>query len=69
MDGNCLSTLFPNLLLFYGFRSGGRPAVFRYYNLLAPVLGGGSVCADVDSTADDATLHPLIDKDSDMCRF
>lgn len=43
--------------------------MFRYYNLLAPVLGGGSVCADVDSTADDATLQLLNDKDCDMCRF
>lgn len=69
MDGSYLSTLFPNLPLFYGFRSGGRPAVFRYYNLLAPVLGDGSVCANVDSTADNATLQPLIDKDCDMCRL
>ncbi|XP_026216895.1 TIN2_N and Myb_DNA-bind_4 domain-containing protein isoform X2 [Anabas testudineus] len=46
-------------------RSGGRPAVFRYYNLLAPVLGDGPVCTDMNSTADETTLQPLIDKDSD----
>lgn len=42
--------------------------MFRYYHLLAPVLGDNSVCADVDSTAADATLQPLIDEDSGLCR-
>ncbi|XP_044041382.1 uncharacterized protein zgc:113263 isoform X2 [Siniperca chuatsi] len=46
-------------------RSGGRPAVFRYFHLLAPVLGD-SMYANVDSTAADATLQPLMDKDPDM---
>ncbi|KAF3705093.1 Zinc finger and SCAN domain-containing protein 29 Zinc finger protein 690 [Channa argus] len=47
-------------------RSGGRPAVFRYYHLLAPVLGDNSVSADVDSTPADASLQPLMDKDTDL---
>ncbi|KAM7378208.1 hypothetical protein PAMA_013214 [Pampus argenteus] len=37
-------------------RSGGRPAAFRYFHLLAPVLGDNSVFADVDGTAADTTL-------------
>ncbi|XP_030576045.1 uncharacterized protein LOC115773444 isoform X2 [Archocentrus centrarchus] len=40
-------------------RNGGRPTAFRYFNLLAPVLGDESMFADVDST--DATLHPSMD--------
>ncbi|XP_047191851.1 uncharacterized protein zgc:113263 isoform X3 [Scophthalmus maximus] len=47
-------------------RSGGRPAAFRYFHLLAPVLGDDSVHADVDSTAADATLQPFMDKDPDL---
>ncbi|XP_067437306.1 uncharacterized protein zgc:113263 isoform X3 [Thunnus thynnus] len=47
-------------------RSGGRPAVFRYFDLLAPVLGDNSVFADVDGTAADATLQTLMDKDPNM---
>ncbi|XP_039998716.1 uncharacterized protein zgc:113263 isoform X2 [Xiphias gladius] len=46
-------------------RSGGRSAVFRYFHLLAPVLGDDSVYADVDSTAVDA-LQPFTDKDPDL---
>ncbi|XP_026183030.1 uncharacterized protein LOC113142286 isoform X2 [Mastacembelus armatus] len=45
-------------------RSGGRSPVFRYFHLLAPVLGDSS--ADVDSTAPDTTLQPLMDNDSDL---
>ncbi|KAI4802701.1 hypothetical protein KUCAC02_006280 [Chaenocephalus aceratus] len=33
------------------WRSGARTTVFRYFHLLAPVLGDDSVNADVDSTA------------------
>nr|XP_020455352.1 uncharacterized protein LOC109959929 isoform X2 [Monopterus albus] len=47
-------------------RSGGRPAVFRYFPLLAPVLGDDSVYADVDSTAPDAAFQALMEKDSDL---
>ncbi|XP_071358596.1 uncharacterized protein [Trachinotus anak] len=47
-------------------RSGGRPAVFRYFHLLAPVLGDDSVYADVDSAAADAALQPFMDKDPDL---
>lgn len=44
--------------------------MFRYFHLLAPVLGDNSVYADVDSTAAaDATVQPLMDNDPDMCRF
>ncbi|XP_078137669.1 uncharacterized protein LOC144537707 isoform X1 [Sander vitreus] len=47
-------------------RSGGRPAVFRYFTLLAPVLGD-SVYADVDSTAADTASQTLMDlKEPDM---
>lgn len=41
--------------------------MFRYYHLLAPVLGDGSVCAGVD-TAADAALQPLTDEESDLCK-
>ncbi|XP_076578481.1 uncharacterized protein LOC143314985 isoform X3 [Chaetodon auriga] len=47
-------------------RNGGRPAAFRYFDLLAPVLGDNSVYADVDSTAADATMQPMMDEDPDM---
>ncbi|XP_054480641.1 uncharacterized protein zgc:113263 [Anoplopoma fimbria] len=48
------------------WRSGGRQTVFRYFHLLAPVLGDDSVCPEVDSAATDATLQTLMDKESDM---
>ncbi|KAF6735239.1 Zinc finger and SCAN domain-containing protein 29 [Oryzias melastigma] len=41
-------------------RNGGRPSVFRYFNLLAPVLGDNSVFPDVDTSAADA---PLMDSE------
>lgn len=47
-------------------RSGGRPTVFRYFHLLAPVLGDDSLYADVDSAALDATLQSLMDKETDL---
>nr|XP_033470495.1 uncharacterized protein zgc:113263 isoform X3 [Epinephelus lanceolatus] len=47
-------------------RSGGRPTVFRYFHLLAPVLGDDSVCTDVDTTVADTTLQPLMDKDPEI---
>ncbi|XP_029019444.1 uncharacterized protein zgc:113263 [Betta splendens] len=47
-------------------RSGGRPGVFRYYHLLAPVLGDASMSADVDSSAADVSLQPLTDEDLDL---
>ncbi|XP_056223663.1 uncharacterized protein zgc:113263 isoform X1 [Seriola aureovittata] len=47
-------------------RSGGRPTVFRYFHLLAPVLGDDSLFADVDSAAVDATLQSFMDKDADL---
>lgn len=43
--------------------------MFRYFHLLAPVLGDDSVFAEVDSSAPDVTLQPFMDKDPDMCRF
>lgn len=43
--------------------------MFRYFHLLAPVLGDDSVYADVDSSAADATFQPFMDTDTDMCRF
>nr|XP_043878147.1 uncharacterized protein zgc:113263 isoform X2 [Solea senegalensis] len=44
-------------------RKGGQPALFRYYRLLAPVLGDISACVDVDidTAADD--LQPFVDTD------
>ncbi|XP_068449254.1 uncharacterized protein [Clinocottus analis] len=47
------------------WRSGGRPTVFRYFHLLAPVLGD-SVYPEMDSAAADATSLPLLDNDPDM---
>lgn len=48
-------------------RNGGRPTAFRYFNLLAPVLGDESVFAEVEST--DATIQPLMDSEPVLCRF
>ncbi|XP_038594975.1 uncharacterized protein zgc:113263 [Micropterus salmoides] len=47
-------------------RNGGRPTVFRYFHLLAPVLGDDSVHAEVHSIAADVPLQPLMDKDPDI---
>ncbi|XP_078138254.1 uncharacterized protein LOC139919797 [Centroberyx gerrardi] len=47
-------------------RSGGRPMLFRYFQLLDPVLGDDSLYADVDSSGGDGTMLPLMDKDPDM---
>ncbi|XP_059181672.1 uncharacterized protein zgc:113263 isoform X2 [Centropristis striata] len=47
-------------------RNGGRVTVFRYFNLLAPVLGEDFMYADVDTTAADTALQPIMDKDPDM---
>ncbi|KAM9328767.1 uncharacterized protein KZ484_020133 isoform 2-T2 [Pholidichthys leucotaenia] len=44
-------------------RSGGRPTAFRYFNLLAPVLGDDSVFVDEDSSAASSSLHTLMDND------
>uniref|UniRef100_A0A1A7X1R3 Myb-like domain-containing protein n=1 Tax=Iconisemion striatum TaxID=60296 RepID=A0A1A7X1R3_9TELE len=44
-------------------RNGGRPAVFRYFNLLAPVLGDDSGFADADVSTAEATLDPILDAD------
>nr|XP_046235057.1 uncharacterized protein zgc:113263 isoform X4 [Scatophagus argus] len=46
-------------------RRSGRPSVFRYFDLLAPVLGDNSAYADVDSITVDSTVQPLMDKDPD----
>ncbi|XP_047431903.1 uncharacterized protein zgc:113263 isoform X2 [Mugil cephalus] len=46
------------------WRSGGRPTVFRYFNLLAPVLGNNSAFTQVDSAVADVPLQSLIDDDS-----
>ncbi|XP_029901373.1 uncharacterized protein LOC115354954 isoform X2 [Myripristis murdjan] len=47
-------------------RSGGQPMLFRYFQLLDPVLGDDSLYADVDGAGGDGTMHPLLDKDPDM---
>lgn len=43
--------------------------MFRYFDLLAPVLGDNSVLSEVDSAVVDATLSPFIDKDPAVCKF
>lgn len=43
--------------------------MFRYFNVLAPVLGDNCVYADVGSAPGDATWQPFMDKDPDMCRL
>ncbi|TNN46064.1 Zinc finger and SCAN domain-containing protein 29 [Liparis tanakae] len=47
------------------WRSGGRPTVFRYFHLLAPVLGDDSILStpELDSAASDASLQALIDNE------
>ncbi|XP_034019841.1 uncharacterized protein zgc:113263 [Thalassophryne amazonica] len=47
-------------------RSGGRPAAFRYFHLLAPVLSDLSLYADVENFSTDSSLQPLMDNDIDM---
>ncbi|XP_008281157.1 uncharacterized protein LOC103358113 [Stegastes partitus] len=44
-------------------RKGGRPAVFRYFHFLAPVLGDKSLLPDVGTPAADPPLQPLMDND------
>lgn len=43
--------------------------LFRYFQLLDPVLGDDSLYADVDGAGSDGTMQPLLDKDPDMCMF
>lgn len=50
-------------------RNGGQPAAFRYFNLLAPVLGDDLMFTDADSSAADATLEHILDADPALCRF
>lgn len=40
--------------------------MFRYFNLLAPVLGDDSIFTDVDTSAADA---PLMDSEPVLCRL
>lgn len=47
----------------------GRPVSFRYYNLLAPVLGDAFEYADEDASPADAALQPFLEKGPDMCRL
>ncbi|XP_076009484.1 uncharacterized protein LOC143002949 isoform X1 [Genypterus blacodes] len=47
-------------------RNGGRPAVFRYFPLLAPVLGEDFLFVDVEAANCDLTSQPLTDKEADM---
>lgn len=50
-------------------RNGGRPTAFRYFNLLAPVLGDDLMFTDADSSAADTTLDQIMDADPSICRF
>lgn len=47
-------------------RTGGRPAMFRYFHVMAPVLGDNSGFGDMDNSVADAILQPLLDQDPDM---
>ncbi|XP_008398981.1 uncharacterized protein LOC103459291 [Poecilia reticulata] len=47
-------------------RNGGRPAVFRYFNLLAPVLGNELAFVDVDVSTTDTAVESLMDHDPVM---
>ncbi|XP_054608483.1 uncharacterized protein zgc:113263 isoform X1 [Dunckerocampus dactyliophorus] len=47
-------------------RRNGRSGAFRYFNLLAPVLGDNSVPNDVDSSSAEAILQPLEDTFPDI---
>lgn len=51
------------------FSRSGRPTAFRYFDLLAPVLGDKSRYSDVDSGPADVTMQPLMDNEPDMCRL
>ncbi|XP_037551945.1 uncharacterized protein zgc:113263 [Nematolebias whitei] len=44
-------------------RNGGQPTAFRYFNLLAPVLGDDLLFTDADSSAADATLEHILEAD------
>lgn len=50
-------------------RTGGRPAMFRYFHVLAPVLGDDSGFGAMDNSVADAILEPLLDQDPDICMF
>lgn len=43
--------------------------MFRYFNLLAPVLGNELVFVDVDGSASDTAVEPLMDHDPAMCTY
>lgn len=43
--------------------------MFRYFNLLAPVLGDDLMFTDVDSSVADAALDQIMDADPGFCRF
>ncbi|XP_074554138.1 uncharacterized protein LOC141810457 isoform X2 [Halichoeres trimaculatus] len=51
---------------FCNNRRNGRPSAFRYFHLLAPVLGDDSVFVDVDSATTDSNMQPYIDNDPDI---
>lgn len=48
---------------------GGRPVSFRYYSLLAPLLGDAPDYADEDASPGDTALQPSVEKAPDMCRL
>ncbi|XP_016889666.1 uncharacterized protein LOC103382810 isoform X3 [Cynoglossus semilaevis] len=50
----------------YCRKGGGRPSMFQYFHLLAPVLGDDVVFQNVDGTDAEATLQPFMDQDSDL---
>ncbi|TNM91308.1 hypothetical protein fugu_019688 [Takifugu bimaculatus] len=47
-------------------RRTGRPVSFRYFNLLAPVLGDTSEYVDEDGSPADAASQPLVEKGPDV---
>ncbi|KAM9846054.1 uncharacterized protein ACBR49_011020 [Aulostomus maculatus] len=47
-------------------RNGSRSAGFKYFNLLAPVLGDYSVFSEFKTSAADATLQPLLETYPDV---
>ncbi|XP_041636198.1 uncharacterized protein zgc:113263 isoform X2 [Cheilinus undulatus] len=51
---------------FCNSRRSGRPSAFRYFHLLAPVLGDRSMFNDQDLTPADSILPPIMDMDPDI---
>ncbi|XP_028306642.1 uncharacterized protein LOC114465680 [Gouania willdenowi] len=47
-------------------KTGGRPATYRYFTLLAPVLGDESSVVEAENTLTNASIEPILDEEPVM---